>query len=128
SLALCHLAAEFKRADGNLRLARYQAAYDGTVLVHARNRALDHAATLGYSSREAVGRAARETSVLTCVTDGKMVELFAHYCEGEQYHQYPVATENLLTYPNRGRELIRHAQDFAQRKSFELAALLGATL
>ena len=128
SLAFCHLAVEFKRADGNLHLARYQAAYDGAVLVYARNRALDHAATLGYSSREAVERAARETSVLTCVTDGKTVERFAHYCEGEQYHQYPVATENLLTYPNRGRELIRNAQEFAQRKSFELAALLGATL
>lgn len=42
--------------------------------------------------------------------------------------QCRVANESLLAYPNRGRELLRNAQDYARHKSYELAALLGANL
>jgi len=45
-----------------------------------------------------------------------------------QYHQNLVARESLLDYPNRGRELIRNTQGYAQSKSYELAGLLGADL
>jgi hypothetical protein len=43
SLAFCHFAAEFKRLNGNLYQATYQAAYDGAVLVYVRDRALTKA-------------------------------------------------------------------------------------
>ncbi|KAK0711730.1 hypothetical protein B0H67DRAFT_647080 [Lasiosphaeris hirsuta] len=132
SLALCHLAIEFKRLDGNLRQAICQAAYDGAVLVYARNRALAHARAnvLGgtAAAAAAIDKAAAETAVLTCVTDGKVAEVFTHHFWGGKYHQSLVAIESLLAYPNRGRELIRNAQDYARRKSYELAALLGANL
>ncbi|KAK3352780.1 hypothetical protein B0T25DRAFT_441946, partial [Lasiosphaeria hispida] len=129
SLALCHFATEFKRTDGNLAQAVYQAAYDGAVLVYARNHALagarakalegtrDHAAAALVA---AIDRAAGETAVLTCATDGTIVEVFAHYFERGKYHQCRVANESLLAYPNRGRELLRNAQDYARRKSHEL--------
>ncbi|KAK3363757.1 hypothetical protein B0T25DRAFT_562742 [Lasiosphaeria hispida] len=39
-----------------------------------------------------------------------------------------VASESLLEYPNRGREIIRNTQDYARSKSYELANLLGAEL
>ncbi|KAK3366640.1 hypothetical protein B0T24DRAFT_681845 [Lasiosphaeria ovina] len=106
--------------------------------VYARNHALagarakalegtrDHAAAAALVT--AIDRAAGETAVLTCATDGTIVEVFAHYFEREQYHQCHVANESLLAYPNRGRELLRNAQDYARRKSYELAALLGANL
>ena len=126
SLALCHLAVELKRTNGNLAQATYQAAYDGAILVHARNRALAQAAA-SYGGK-AWEQATCETAVLTCVTDGKVVELFAHHFRDGAYHQCRVASDSLLAYPNRGRELIRNAQDYARSKSYELAALLGAEL
>ncbi|KAK0655512.1 hypothetical protein B0T16DRAFT_291989, partial [Cercophora newfieldiana] len=43
SLSFCHFAAEFKRINGNLHQATVQAAYDGAVLVNARDRALAEA-------------------------------------------------------------------------------------
>ncbi|KAK3352757.1 hypothetical protein B0T25DRAFT_454123 [Lasiosphaeria hispida] len=125
SLALCHFATELKRKDGNLRQAVSQAAYDGATLVYARDQALAQA-TAGTSA--AVDKVAGETAVLTCVTDGKVAEVFAHHFQNGVYHQNLVASESLLSYPNRGRELIRNAQDYARRKAYEMAALLGANL
>ncbi|KAK0703348.1 hypothetical protein B0T26DRAFT_756907 [Lasiosphaeria miniovina] len=106
--------------DGNLAQAVCQAAYNGAVLVYARNHALagarakalegtrDHAAAAA-ALVAAIDRAAGETAVLTCATDGTVVEA-------------------LLAYPNRGRELLRNAQDYARRKSYELAGLLGVNV
>ena len=131
SLALCHLAVEVKRTEDNFAQATYQAAYDGTILAYARNRALAQAqaqAAAASCGRKAWEQATRETVVLTCVTDGKVVEVFAHHFRDGAYHQCRVASESLLAYPNRGRELIRNAQDYARSKSYELAALLGAEL
>ncbi|KAK3348991.1 hypothetical protein B0T25DRAFT_415257, partial [Lasiosphaeria hispida] len=123
SLALCHFAVEFKRTDGNLYQAGHQAAYDGATMVYARNQALvqakvDAASVQGLGA--VVDKAAKETAVITCATDGKVAEVFAHHFQDGEYHQNLVARESLLDYPNRGRELIRNAQDYARNKSYEL--------
>jgi hypothetical protein len=128
SLSFCHFAVEFKRTDGNLRQATVQAAYDGATMVCARNQALAQAAALGNSNRDALERAAKETAVFTCVSDGKVAEVYGHRSQGGQYYQNLVARESLLAYPNRGRDLIRNAQEHARCKSYELANLLGAGL
>jgi hypothetical protein len=65
---------------------------------------------------------------ITCVTDGKVAETYTHYYEDGQYYQNLIGCESLLSYPNRGRELIRNTQDYARSKSYELANLLGANL
>ncbi|KAK3342026.1 hypothetical protein B0T25DRAFT_465644 [Lasiosphaeria hispida] len=131
SLALCHFATEFKRTDANLRQAVYQAAYDGATLVNARNRTLAEAKVHAASVQGlgvVVDKAAKETAVLTSVNDGKVVGVYAHHFQDGEYHQNLVARESLLLYPNRGRELIRNAQDFARRKSYELEALFVADM
>ncbi|KAK0721075.1 hypothetical protein B0H67DRAFT_483245, partial [Lasiosphaeris hirsuta] len=122
SLALCHFATEFKRTDASFKQAVYQAAYDGAILVNTRDRALAQAGA------NVLDGAAMETAVLTCATDGKVAEVFAHHFQNGQYHQNLVARESLLSYPNRGRELIRNTQDYGRSKSYELATLLGADL
>ena len=130
SLSFCHFAAEFKRTDGNLHQTRLQAAYDGAVLVNARERALERALERARANPSAdiaaLDKAANEPAVSTCVTDGKVAEVYAHYYDGE-YHQDVVGCESLLG-SNRGRELIRNAQDYARSKSYELANLLGADM
>jgi len=128
SLSFCHFATEFKRTDGNLHQATYQAAYDGAMLVNARDRALTQAATLSGNNRDTLKQAVAETAVFTCVTDGKVAEVFSHRFQNGQYYQNLVVRESLLDYPNRGRELIRNTQDYARSKSYELAGLLGADL
>ncbi|KAK4451263.1 hypothetical protein QBC34DRAFT_401595 [Podospora aff. communis PSN243] len=128
SLSFCHFAAEFKRTDGNLHQATVQAAYNGAVLVNARNRALAEARQDGTVTAAAIDKAAEEAAVFTCVTDGKVAEVYTHHSEGGQYYQNLVARESLLDYPNRGRELIRNTQDYARSKSYELANLLSADL
>ncbi|KAK0710566.1 hypothetical protein B0T21DRAFT_298050 [Apiosordaria backusii] len=124
SLAFSHFAAEFKRRDGNFHQAVYQAAYDGATLVNARNRSLAQATV----PQHIVDKATQETAVFTCATDGQCAEVFAHHFQDGEYHQNLVARQSLLSYPNRGRELIRNTQDYARSKSYELAALLGAHL
>lgn len=126
SLSFCHFAAEFKRTDGNLHQARLQAAYDGAILVNARERALERARADPSADIAALDKAANEVAVSTCVTDGKVAEVYAHYYDGE-YHQDMVGCESLLD-SSRGRELIRNTQDYARGKSYELANLLGADL
>jgi hypothetical protein len=127
SLSFCHFATEFKRTDGNLHQATVQAAYDGAVLVNARDRALAEAKAGGIVST-AINKAAEGPAVFTCVSDGKVAKVYTHHFEGGQYHQNLVARESLLNYPNRGRELIRNTQDYARSKAYELANLLGADL
>ena len=126
SLSFCHFAAEFKRTDGNLHRARLQAAYDGAILVNARERALERARANPSADIAALDKAANEVAVFTCVTDGQVAEVYAHYYDGE-YHQDMVGCESLLD-SNRGRELIRNTQDYTRGKSYELANLLGADL
>ena len=131
SLAFCHFATEFKRPDKNMHQAVYQAAYDGAVLVFARNRALAQAragAASDGATLAAVGKAAGETAVLTCATDGKEFNVFAHHYQDGAYHQNLVVSGDLRIYRSRGRELIRNAQECAWCKSYELARLLGADL
>ncbi|KAK3366608.1 hypothetical protein B0T24DRAFT_534473 [Lasiosphaeria ovina] len=131
SLTFCHFAAEFERAGSNLRLATSKAAYDGAVLVNARNQAIAKAKanTLdGTAAAAALDKAAEETSVVTCITDGKVAEVYIHHYKDGQYHMNLIARESLLSYPNRGRDIIRNTQDYARRKSYELARLLGADL
>jgi len=128
SLSFCHFAAEFKRTDSNFHQARLQAAYDGAVLVNARERALAEARQDGTVPAAAIDKAAEELAVFTCVTDGKIAEAYTHYYEDGQYYQNLIGCESLLGYPNRGRELIRNTQDYARSKSYELANLLGANL
>lgn len=111
--------------------AVYQAAYDGAVLVFARNRPLAQAragAAPDGATLAAVDRAAGETAVLTCVTDGKEFNVFAHHFQDGAYHQNLVVSGDLRIYRDRGRELIRNAQEYAWCKSYELARLLGADL
>jgi hypothetical protein len=97
-------------------------------LVNARDRALAEARQDGTVAAAAIDKAAEEAAVFTCVTDGKVVEVYTHHSEGGRYYQNLVARESLLDYPNRGRELIRNTQDYARSKSYELANLLGADL
>lgn len=81
------------------------------ALAEARAAALD--GTLGSAAAAAavaaIDKAAGETSVLSCATDGNVAEVFAHYHQGGEYHQSLVASESLLSYSNKGRELIRNA-------------------
>jgi len=131
SLSFSHFAAEFKRTDGNLHQATVQAAYNGAVLVNARDRALAKARQAGIvATTAAIDKAAEEDlAVFTCVSDGKVAEVYTHYMdEAGQYNQNLVARQSLLEYPNRGRDLIRNTQDYARSKSYELANLLGANL
>ena len=128
SLSFCHFATEFKRTDGNFHQATVQARYDGAVIVNARERALDQARRDSAATAAAIDKAAQDDAVFTLVTDGKVAEIYSHYCANEQYHQNLVARESLLEYPNRGRQLIRNFQDYARVKSYELANLLGAGL
>ncbi|KAK3360864.1 hypothetical protein B0T24DRAFT_586262 [Lasiosphaeria ovina] len=130
-LAFSHLAVEFKKRDGNLYQATYQAAYDGAVLVHARERALAEARARtpdGTAAAAALDRAAAETAVLTCVTDGQVADVYRHHHRDGQYHQTLVGRESLIFRPRRGRSLIRNAQDWAWRKAYQLARLMGANL
>jgi len=127
SLSFSHFAAEFKRTDGDLHQATVQAAYDGAVLVNARYRALEEARQRSTVAAT-LGKATKDLAVFTLVSDGKVAEVYGHHFEGGQYHQNLVASESLLKYPNRGRELIRNTQDYARSKSYELAKLLGAEL
>jgi hypothetical protein len=132
SLAFCHFAAEFKGTYGNFNQAVSQAAYDGANLVYARDRALAQARANvpdgTAAGTAAIDKAAEETAVFTCTTVGKSAKVFAHHFQNGEFHQNLVARESLLSYPNRGRELIRNTQDYAWSKSYELAALLGADL
>jgi len=125
---------EFKLTDGNVYQARYQAAYDGAIMVYARNRAVAQARAAAldgtlYNAAAAVAidKAAGETAILTCVIDGMVTKVFAHYFHGGKYHQRLVASRSLVAYLNMGRELIRNAQDYARHKAYGLAALLGAS-
>ncbi|KAK3358312.1 hypothetical protein B0T24DRAFT_600281 [Lasiosphaeria ovina] len=119
----------WKPMHGNLHQGTYQAAYYGAILVNARERALAEARARGSAPAAALDKADAETAVLTCVTNGQIAEVYRHHRSPDgRYHQTLVARESLVSHPNRGRELIRNAQDFARSKSYELARLMGGEL
>lgn len=121
SLALPHVAGEWKGPNGSMREAELQSAYDGAALVYARNQALAH---MGKS--DPLGHA----EVTTFTTDGTNLNMYAHYAipsaedEGTlEYHQYRYASANVKDsyqgYKD-GRKGLRNTQDYAKAQSEHL--------
>lgn len=126
SVALPHLAGEWKGPSKNMEHAELQSAYDGAALVYARNRAL---AWMGTA--DPPGHAA----VLTFTTDGSTINIFAHYAVPEDgyelhhdetrnsYHQYLVLRKDLIAdYESHegGLRGLWNAQDYAKQQSYTL--------
>ncbi|KAK5651085.1 hypothetical protein OQA88_13705 [Cercophora sp. LCS_1] len=119
SMALAHLAGEWRGPGRNMEEARLESAYHGAALVFARNQALD---AMGRS--DPPGHA----NVTTFVTDGITLNLFAHYAtEAEdgalEYHQYRVKSTNLVDSHEGfkdGCKQLRNAQDHARDQSYAL--------
>lgn len=116
SIALPHLAGEWKGPGNNMDQAALQSAYDGAALVHSRNEALAYLGT-----PDPAGHAA----VLTVTTDGRAVNVFGHHVvapptRGDhrpQYHQYRLTAAHMdESYDDfkKGRKHLRNAQDFAR--------------
>lgn len=118
AITLPHIAGEWKGPGGLIEVARNQAAYDGACMVYGRNKAL-----LFADSPDLVGYA----QVFTFITDGEMLQTFAHYSSHEQgkvvYYQYPIADPTLLLSYNslkESRQLLRNLQDMAKEASEKL--------
>ncbi|KAM0328570.1 hypothetical protein ACHAQA_004978 [Verticillium albo-atrum] len=119
SLALPHIAGEFKGPGKDMRQGRLQSAYDGAFLTHARGQALDH-----------IGKpdSAGDAKVVTFTTDGNILDIFSHHCTTEKdgtrkFHQYNLSSTNLIaTYEGfkQGRLQLRNAQDYALEESCAL--------
>jgi len=120
SIALPHLAGEWKGRGKDLEVARLQSAYNGAALVRARNQALAH---MGKS--DPTGHA----EVTTFTTDGTNLNFFTHYAAPSkkdgtlEYHQYRYAsaclTDSHQGYKD-GRKGLRNAQDHAKEQSYAL--------
>ncbi|GAW17929.1 hypothetical protein ANO14919_073980 [Xylariales sp. No.14919] len=116
SIALPHIAGEWKANGKDMERARVQSAYDGAALVYARTQALK---CLGKS--DPPGHA----KVITFITDGTILKLYAHYAspskEGTlEYHQYRIETVDLLRSCdvfNLGRQGLRNLQDYARKEA-----------
>ncbi|KAK7414190.1 hypothetical protein QQZ08_012551 [Neonectria magnoliae] len=119
SVALSHIAGEWKGPSKSIEEATIQSAYDGAALVYARNEALTY---LGQS--DPPGHA----EITTFTSDGKALKNYAHYAvvmedKTIQYHQYLYATTDLLESHdsfNKGRLGLHNAQDHAKKQSFAL--------
>ncbi|KAI8960869.1 hypothetical protein F5Y11DRAFT_328373 [Daldinia sp. FL1419] len=119
SLALPHVAGEWKGRGRNMEEARLQSSYDGAALVYARGKALSH---MGKS--DPPGHA----EVTTFTTDGTTLNLFAHYAaETEdgtlEYHQHRIKSTNLIDSHEDfkdGYKQLRNAQDHARNQSYAL--------
>lgn len=119
SMALPHLAGEFKRPGGDMKLAGLQGAYDGAALVYGRNQALD------YIGKPSI---AGHANVTTFTTDGTNLNLFGHYATPAkggttEYHQYAInsviLTNSHQDFKN-GFKQLRNAQDHARGESYQL--------
>ena len=119
SLALPHIAGEWKGSGEDMIEARLQSAYDGAALVYARSQALEL-----VESPDPSGHA----EITTFTTDGTALNFFAHYASRSddgslEYHQYPIRSINLVNsyqeYKD-GRRAFRNAQDHAMRDSYSL--------
>lgn len=115
SIAIPHLAGEWKGRGKDMEEAGLQAAYDGAALVYARNQALS-----SVGKPDPAGNA----EVTTFTTDGTHINFFAHYATSSdgtvKYHQYPVTSTNLKnSYEEykRGRRQLRNVQDHAKKQS-----------
>ena len=126
SLALAHLAGEWKGSGRDMEEARLQSALDGAALVYARNQALEY-----IDRPDPPGHAA----VTTFTTDGASLHLFAHYAAPSldddgtlEYHQYPCASFNLKKYQEfkDGRRALRNQQDSARERSYGMRNMLRA--
>jgi hypothetical protein len=119
SVTLPHIAGEWKGPGGSMLEATLQSAYDGAALVHARNQARE------YSGKS---DPAGHAKVTTFTTDGRNLNLFAHYVaetgDGTlEYHQYPIKSLNLVDSHEgykEGRKQLRNAQDLAREESYAL--------
>ncbi|KAH7176292.1 hypothetical protein EDB81DRAFT_897503 [Dactylonectria macrodidyma] len=119
SLALPHLAGEWKGCGGNMAKATLQSCNDGAALVFARNQALSY-----LGKPDPLGHA----EVTTFTIDGTTVNFYAHYAAPAEdgtlkYHQYQYASANVMaTYQEHiyGRRGIRNAQDHAKERSYAL--------
>jgi hypothetical protein len=119
SVTLPHIAGEFKRLGGDLRVAEVQARYDGATLTYARNQALTmmNADTPG------------DAHVTTFATDGRFLDTYAHYADSEgRYHQHRVASADLESHKGfkDGYRMLRNAQDRAREASHKLRDQLQA--
>ncbi|KAK7414087.1 hypothetical protein QQX98_007030 [Neonectria punicea] len=119
SVALSHIAGEWKGPGKDVEEATIQSAYDGAALVYARNEALTY---LGQS--DPPGHA----EITTFTSDGKFLKNYAHYAvelkdKKIEYHQYLYAETNLLESHdsfNKGRRGLHNAQDHAKKQSCAL--------
>ncbi|KAK3320252.1 hypothetical protein B0T19DRAFT_451516 [Cercophora scortea] len=120
SLALPHLAGEWKGRGKNMEEARLQSAYDGAALVFARNQALSY-----IGKPDPLGHA----EVTTFATDGTTLNQYAHYAEESEdgttkYHQYRFKSTNLINSHGDfkdGYKHLRNAQDHARSQSSSAA-------
>ncbi|KAK0612313.1 hypothetical protein B0T17DRAFT_499792 [Bombardia bombarda] len=119
SLALPHLAGEWKSRGKDMEEAKLQSAYDGAALVYARAQALSY-----LGKPDPFGHA----EVTTFTTDGTNLNLFAHYATRSEdgtleYHQYPIKSTNLIDSHQAlkdGRRGLRNEQDHAKKQSYDL--------
>ncbi len=123
SIALPHLAGEFKPPRSTLDHAALKAAYTGAALVHARNEALDYLRSADPP---------QHASVLTVTTDGRALSVFAHHAStpplgGNQYHQYRLTASHLdesFDDFRRGWRQLHNAQDYAKEQARRLRGRL----
>ncbi|KAI1125899.1 hypothetical protein F5Y10DRAFT_267673 [Nemania abortiva] len=116
SIALPHIAGEWKRRMGNIEEAEVRSAYDGAALVFARTEALKYLGELDPP---------RHARVITFTSNGTNLHLFAHYASVTrdkklEYHQHLIASQDLTTSYDgfeAGRRMLRNAQDYAKRQS-----------
>lgn len=151
SVALPHIAGEWKGPGGDMREAALQSSYDGAAMVYARNRALAYQGQ-GHSQNQA-GDTPGHSEVSTFTTDGNQLTFYAHYAApavddsiddevGDnaideagaapalfEYHQYPIQTTSLVNSHDEykaGRRALRNLQDHARDQSYKLKDQLRA--
>jgi hypothetical protein len=121
SLALPHLAGEWKGPGKDMQEAMLQSSYDGAALVHGRNQALSYIGKPDPTDT---------AEVVTFTTDGTNLNFFAHYASpstedgvGLEYHQYPITSTNLKNSFHefkQGHKQLRNLQDHARDQSYAL--------
>ncbi|EFX03438.1 hypothetical protein CMQ_366 [Grosmannia clavigera kw1407] len=119
SLALPHLAGEWKGNGRDMKTATLQSAYDGAALVYARNQALSW-----LGNPDPPGHA----EVTTFTTDGTSLNLYAHYAAKAEdgtieYHQYRIKSVDLVDSSQGlkdGRKWLRNEQDHARERAHAL--------
>lgn len=118
SVTLPQLCGEFKGRNGDLELARYQAAYDGAYMVYGRNEARTYLKTPDPF---------RHAYVQTFTFNGDKLETFAHYASVSRkkfnYHQISTSISYLTRSYEEfelGHRRLRNMQDLSKRYSMKL--------